>query len=140
MSGEIGAGVGSEDSGHHAARYAGALAVDLGVPLVLVFGYDPILLGGEVGDLRAKVRELADRTLGKLRDELQATHPGLEIEILLVENRPVESLVFVAEQRSPRAVVVGHGGRGPLSGALLGSVCYEIVHRCPSPVIVVPEA
>jgi len=139
MSAAIVAGVGSEGSGHRAARFAAALAADLGAPLLLVFGYDPILLGGEVGDLRAKVLEFADRTLGELKATLSSEHPDLEIENLLVEDRPVESLVFVAEQRAPRAVVVGHGGRGPLTGALLGSVSYEIVHRCPVPVIVVPD-
>ncbi len=139
MSAAIVVGVGTEESGHRAARYAAALAADLRTPLVLVFGYDPVLLGGEVGDLRARVQELADRTLGEVKAALLSEHPDLEVESLLVEDRPVESLVFVAEQRAPRAVVVGHGGRGPLTGALLGSVSYEIVHRCPVPVIVVPE-
>jgi nucleotide-binding universal stress UspA family protein len=48
-------------------------------------------------------------------------------------------LVSVAEARGAEAIVVGHGGAGPLRGALLGSVTYEIVHRAPMPVLVVPD-
>ncbi len=38
-------------------------------------------------------------------------------------------------------VLPGFGGigRGPMRGALLGSITYEIVHRSPLPVVVVPE-
>jgi nucleotide-binding universal stress UspA family protein len=45
----------------------------------------------------------------------------------------------VAQDREAEAIVVGHGGQGPMRGALLGSITYEIVHRSPVPVLVVPE-
>ena len=52
---------------------------------------------------------------------------------------PVESLIAVAQARNADAIVVGHGGQGPMRGALLGSITYEIVHRSPVPVVVVPD-
>ena len=36
------------------------------------------------------------------------------------------------------AIVVGTTGHGPIKGALLGSVTYQVVHRSTRPVVVVP--
>jgi nucleotide-binding universal stress UspA family protein len=56
-----------------------------------------------------------------------------------VRQRPVEALIEVATARSAELIAVGHGASGPLKGALLGSVTYEIVHRSTIPVLVVPN-
>jgi nucleotide-binding universal stress UspA family protein len=37
------------------------------------------------------------------------------------------------------AIVVGAAGRGPIAGAMLGSVTYQVVHRSKRPVVVVPS-
>ena len=68
-----------------------------------------------------------------------ATYPALTIEVELVSARPVDALIEVAAARDAEAIAVGHGGSGPLQAALLGSITYEIVHRSPMPVLVVPN-
>jgi nucleotide-binding universal stress UspA family protein len=70
---------------------------------------------------------------------IAADYPSLEVQVELVQDRPVESLIRVAEARGAEAIVVGHGGSGPLKAALLGSITYEMVHRAPIPVLIVPE-
>ena len=56
-----------------------------------------------------------------------------------VQDHAVEALINVANARGAEVIAVGHGGGGPLRGALLGSITYELVHRAPLPVLVVPD-
>ncbi len=117
-------------------------AADLGIALnaavVLVFGYDPPLSGGQVGDLRRESGQLGEQFLAEAKAAVLQHAPACAVDTVLVEDRPTESILFVAEQRSARMIVVGHGGSGPMRGALLGSVAYNLVHRSPVPVLVVP--
>jgi nucleotide-binding universal stress UspA family protein len=139
MAGEIVVGIGTEGSGSRASHYAARLAVALHRPLVLVFGYEASAMGPRGGPLEDQIEGIADEITAEVRAELVAAHPGLAIEVELVRDRPVESLVRVAEARGAEMIVVGHGGRGPLRAALLGSTTYELVHRAPMPVLVCPD-
>jgi nucleotide-binding universal stress UspA family protein len=139
MAGEIIVGVGTDRSGNRAAHYAAKLASDLHRPLVLVFGYEASAMGPRGGPLEDQIEEIASEITADVRVELAAAYPDLSIEVELVRDRPVESLVRVAEAREAELIVVGHGGRGPLRAALLGSTTYELVHRAPIPVLVCPD-
>ncbi len=118
---------------------AAAVAAAFAAPLLVVVGYDPPLIGGEVGDLRRAAGDLAQQLLDEAVAEIARVAPDVTVEPILVEDRPTESVLFVAEQRGARMIVVGHGGEGPVRGALLGSVTYNLVHRSPVPVLVVPS-
>ena len=83
--------------------------------------------------------EIGHDAVGDLKAELLAAHPDLVIEHEFVQERPVDALVNVAAARNATMIAVGHGGAGPLRAALLGSITYEIVHRAPIPVLVVPD-
>jgi nucleotide-binding universal stress UspA family protein len=133
------AGVGTQESGHAAARYAAQLASRLGSRLVLAFGYEASAMGPRGGPLEDQILAIAEEITGELRADLVASFPGLVIDVELVRDRPAESLVRVAEAVGAELIVVGHGGRGPLRAALLGSTTYELVHRAPVPVVVCPD-
>ncbi len=133
------AGVGGDGSGSAAARTAARVADMMSVPLILVFGYESSALGPRGGALEEEISAVGEATLGELRRELALERPGLTIEVELVHLRPVDALVAVAEARGADAIAVGHGGSGPLRAALLGSVTYEMVHRAPLPILVVPD-
>lgn len=60
-----------------------------------------------------------------------STAPGYSLAATL-------GIVTAAEQYDALAIVVGVAGRGPMAGALLGSVTYQVVHRSTRPVLVVP--
>ncbi len=138
MSGIV-VGVGGDGSGSAAARTAARVAEMMNVPLYLVFGYEAVAMGPRGGALEEQIAAVGEQALGELRDELAAARPNLTIEIELVRNRPVDALVQAAEARGADAIAVGHGGSGPLKAALLGSITYEMVHRAPLPILVVPD-
>jgi nucleotide-binding universal stress UspA family protein len=139
VQGPIVAGVGAGGAGTHAAQHAASLAQALGVPLVLVFGYDISQLGPRGGALEEQLQTIADEETEEVRAAIASAHPGLELSVELVRDRPVDSLLRAAEVFGAQMIVVGHGGAGPLRAALLGSTAYETVHRGTVPVLVVPD-
>jgi nucleotide-binding universal stress UspA family protein len=139
MSGDIVVGIGPDSAGGSAARYAASLATRLGGRLVLVLGYEASALGPRGGPLEEQILDVVTGIADEARAEIAAEHPKLVIEVELVNARPVDAIIQVAESRGADLVVVGHGGRGPLRAALLGSTTYELVHRAPVPVVVVPD-
>lgn len=139
MGAELVVGIGGDASGYTAARTAARVARLMSASLVLVFGYEAAVPGPRGGSLEDQIATIGEAAMSTIRDELAANYPTVPVETLLVPDRPVESLIRVAQQRGAEAIVVGHGGRGPMAGALLGSIAYEIVHRSPVPVLVVPD-
>jgi nucleotide-binding universal stress UspA family protein len=139
MAGPIVVGVGAGDSGNAAALTAARVANLMGVPLVLVFGYESSPMGPRGGALTDEIEAVGEEAVADARVLVTGVYPDLVVEVELVQDRPVESLIRVAEARGAEAIVVGHGGAGPLRAALLGSITYEMVHRAPVPVLVVPE-
>lgn len=132
-------GIGGDGSGDEAARTAARVASMTDGSIVLVFGYEASVPGPRGGALEEQIASVGTASTSAIRDELAAAYPELPVEVELVQDRPVEALIRVAQARSADAIVVGHGGRGPMAGALLGSITYEIVHRSPVPVLVVPS-
>jgi nucleotide-binding universal stress UspA family protein len=140
MAFELVVGIGGDGSGYEAARTAARVAGMLdGGSIVLVFGYEASVPGPRGGALEDQIASVGAVSTSAIHEELTAAHPQLHIEVELVHDRPVESLIRVAQARGAGAIVVGHGDRGPMAGALLGSITYEIVHRSPIPVLVVPS-
>lgn len=139
MAGDIVVGVGGDGSGFQAARTAARVANLMKVPLVLVFGYESVAMGPRGGALEEQVAAIGNDATAEIKAELAAAYPDLTIEVSMVDSRPVDALIEVAATRQAEAIAVGHGGSGPLKAALLGSITYEIVHRSPIPVLVVPD-
>lgn len=139
MAAELIAGIGGDGSGTAAARTAARVADLMNAKLVLVFGYEPSALGPRGGPLEEEVLKVGERAVKEVRAELAATYPDLEIESEFVQDRAADALIRVAEARHAEVIAVGHGRGGPLRGALLGSITYELVHRAPLPVLVVPD-
>jgi nucleotide-binding universal stress UspA family protein len=139
MAGEIVVGIGGDGSGFEAARTAARVASLMHVPLILVFAYESSALGQRGGALEDGVIAIGEEAIRQIKEELLAARPQLTIEVELVAQRPADALIAIAEQRQAEAIAVGHGGQGPMRGALLGNVTYEIVHRAPIAVLVVPN-
>jgi len=139
MAGDIVVGVGGDGSGFQAVRTAARVANLMGVPLVLVFGYESVAMGPRGGALEEQVSAVGQEAIAEIRTEIETTYPNLAIDVEMVDRRPVDALIEVAAARQAEAIAVGHGGSGPLKAALLGSITYEIVHRSPIPVLVVPN-
>jgi nucleotide-binding universal stress UspA family protein len=142
MSGEVILGFDGSEGARHAVRHAVEMAKALDVPLVLAFGFEPPVMGGEVADLRKAVQSRGEEVLQEGSALVTSIDADLPVEAILVDERPADSLVDLAVQRDARAIVVGHRGMGPIRGAVLGSVTYRILHEAPCPVVVVkaPES
>jgi nucleotide-binding universal stress UspA family protein len=139
MAGDLIVGVGGDGSGYAAARTTARVASLMNVPLVLVFGYEAVAMGPRGGALEERIEAVGDDAIAAIRDELATAYPALVIDVEMVHERPVDALINVAAARNAQLIAVGHGGSGPLKAALLGSITYEIVHRAPIPVLVVPN-
>ncbi len=139
MAHELIVGIGGDGSGTAAARTAARVASMMSAKLVLVFGFDPTKIGPRGGPLEEEILAIGEAAIEEVRAELAATYPDLEIESEFVKDRAADALIRVAEARQAQIIAVGHGGEGPMRGALLGSVTYELVHRAPLPVLVVPD-
>ena len=133
-------GIGAEGTGTRAAHHAATLAGLLGTRLIMVFGYELSQIGPRGGPLEEQLQAIAAEVTSEACAEITAAHPEVHVQVELVRDRPVDSLLRAAEVFGAQMIVVGHGGRGPLRAALLGSTAYEVVHRGTIPVLVVPDA
>ena len=138
MAGEIVVGYDGQDGAIAAVRTATGIAAAFGRTLVIVFGYRPAPIGGEVGDLATAVRELGERMGNDALAQVHDIDPSVEAELELVDDRPADALLRVGDEHDALAIVVGTARRGPIAGSLLGSVTYQVVHRANRPVVVVP--
>jgi nucleotide-binding universal stress UspA family protein len=138
MAGEILLGYDGEPGSLAALRMAVSFAAAFKRPLVIAFGYAPAAIGGDVADLSRVVRELGEKFTA---DAVRIAHdvdPSVEVHVEMVNDRPAEAILRAADQYDAFTIVVGAAGHGPMAGALLGSVSYQVVHRSSRPVLVVP--
>lgn len=138
MAGEVIVGYDGQEGAVAALRTATGIAAAFDRPLVIVFGYRPAAIGGEVADLAAAVRDLGAGMGEEALALVGATDPAVVATVELVDDRPAEALLRAGDEHDALAIVVGTAGRGPIAGSLLGSVTYQVVHRATRPVVVVP--
>ena len=130
--------VGYDDSAcaRAALETALELARDTGDRIVIGFGYDPGGPGEEYVAHREEIRKFGERATAPALERAQAA--GVEAELALVPESPVESLLRLAEEHDARAIVVGTYGEHPVKGAILGSTPHKLVHVSERPVLIVP--
>lgn len=136
MSGEIILGYDEMEVSDVALGVAIDLASGLGAKLVIVFGYDPSRMGGEVRDLDIALQERGQKVTSKA--EATAKAAGIETETMVVKEKPSAALSEIAAQRGASFIVVGGYGERPVTGAILGSTPHKLLHISRVPVIVVP--
>jgi nucleotide-binding universal stress UspA family protein len=128
-------GYDGSDGARAAVREAARLAPPLDARVVVAFAYRVSPAGGEVADLAAVLRERGETVLGEALETLREA--GVEARAELLDDRPAEALVRLADAEDADMIVVGSCGEGPLRGALLGSTAYRLLHRSERPVLVV---
>jgi nucleotide-binding universal stress UspA family protein len=60
------------------------------------------------------------------------------LELVHGVDRAADQIAEIARETGADAIVVGTRGRGPIAGALLGSITQQLLHDAPCPVLVVP--
>ena len=140
MAGEVVLGYDGEPGSRTALQTAVAIAGAFKRPLVIAFGYAPAPMGGSVLDLSKSVQELGEKITAEAVEIAHGIDASVAVQTELVNDRPAEAVLRAAEKYDALAIVVGAaGGLGPIRGALLGSVTYQVVHRSTRPVVVVPS-
>ena len=85
-----------------------------------------------------RIREIGDKVTAAALDE--ARRRGVPAEVVLENQRPAEALMAVAARTKADLIAVGTRGESQLTGLLLGSTPYHLVHRATMPLLVVPQA
>jgi nucleotide-binding universal stress UspA family protein len=127
MAGDIVLGYDGSEGARAALPHAVALARAFDVPLAIVFAFGQNPVGGVTGDVRRAVEETGESMLEGARAAALAVDPTVDVQAELVDGRPVDALVAVADQRSARMLVVGGNGHGSIVGSLLGSSTYKVL-------------
>lgn len=128
--------------GSRSARAALAVAVEqasaFGEQLTIVFADEPPgrSTGEEFREHRRALDEIADRAFSEAREAAEPA--GVELETMLVHERPAVALETTARERDARLIVVGTYGEGPFRSAILGSTPHKLLHFSEVPVLCVP--
>jgi nucleotide-binding universal stress UspA family protein len=138
MAGQIVVGYDGMEGSLAALRTATGIAAAFKAPLIIVFGYRPAPIGGDVPTMAKAVREVGERLTAEALEKVKASAPDVEAVVELVDDRPAEAILRAADEHDAIVIVVGAANKGPIAGALLGSVTYQVVHRSTRPVVVVP--
>jgi nucleotide-binding universal stress UspA family protein len=139
MAGDIILGYDGSEGSKAALRAAVGVARAFQAALVVTFGYDVNLFGGEVEDYRHRVEALGRNVVAEAVAAAAELDPSVKVEALLVPQRAVDALLAAAQDREARVIVVGGNGTRPLVGAILGSVPHKLLHHSTVPVLVVPS-
>jgi nucleotide-binding universal stress UspA family protein len=140
MAGEIVLGYDDTDESRAALPVAVELARSLGSKLVVAFGFEPPRSGGEVGALRNEIEKLGEEFGAAAREQVRALDPDLQVEVHLVQDRPAEAIVRLADSLDARLIVVGHRQRHLLVEVFSGSVLEGVLSETSRPVVVVQPA
>ncbi len=128
--------------GSDCAKAALATAIDVakafGDRLVVVYAYQPPdrSVGEEFREHRAALHEVGERVTSEA--SAIAADAGIEPDVVLVAERPLDALLRVAHEYDARMIVVGSYGEGPIRGVILGALPYKLVHVAERPVLIVP--
>jgi nucleotide-binding universal stress UspA family protein len=129
-------GYDGSDCAKAALDEATALAKGLGDTIVIGFGYGPGGPGEEFIATRDMIKKVGERLTSDAPGRVQ--EQGVEVELELVDKRPTEALLSLAEKHDARAIVVGTYSESPIRGALLGAVPHRLLHLSDRPVLIVP--
>lgn len=107
--------------------------------LVVVFADEPPgrSAGEEFREHRRALDEIAEMAFSEAKETARIA--GVEVETLLVHERPPVALEATARGRETRLIVVGTYGEGPFRSAILGSTPHKLLHFSEVPVLCVPS-
>jgi nucleotide-binding universal stress UspA family protein len=132
-------GYDGSESADAALKETVARAKQRSASVVVVFGYYITPWGGTgEGSIREAMVEVGTRAVDRAVADLEAA--GIEVSWRIVEAKPADALIQVADEVRADTIVVGTVGENPISGALMGSVVLRLIQRSAIPLLVVPAA
>ena len=115
------------------------LAQEGGRTITIVHVVERVEGSGGVGPTRRVDEPQVQRQLEQLTAELEKEGFAASLYISAdVGARPAHEISETARRQQADLIVVGSQGHTMISGLLLGSVAYRLLHLAPCPVLVVP--
>jgi nucleotide-binding universal stress UspA family protein len=137
MAGEIVVGYDGSPCGKAALLVAADIAGHYGVGLCVAFCDEPpAMRAGGAGDQRRQIEAIGEEALAAVDELIGET--GVAIERLIIQARPVDGLLELADERDAPVIVVGSKGHGLFKSAILGSTPHKLLAWSERPVLVVP--
>lgn len=141
---------GSEPS-KKALDYALDLAEELGAevlilsvvpPVVLpIFseepGVTPIITARDIDRYNLKLRATFENVLSEALKRARSRKPDLKVSSKLVDGRPADKIVEVAEDEGFDLIIMGSRGLGGLREFFLGSTTKRVADHCTCPVLII---
>ena len=103
---------------------------------MVAYGYDPGGPGEEYRATRKQSARIGEQVTAEAAQ--RAKDAGVEVEVALRAERPVEALLALASEREARLIVVGTYGESTLKSLILGSTPHKLLPLSEVPVLVVP--
>jgi nucleotide-binding universal stress UspA family protein len=69
--------------------------------------------------------------------DIKEKHPELRVESRIIEGRPAEKIVEIAEAEDFDIIILGSRGYGMVESLVLGSISREVVNSSTKPVLVI---
>jgi len=121
---------------------ASVLLVSIVPPLIIPTFVEPpadgfVLPPETMNEYMEETRARYEEVLSQALKEIKENRPNIEVSTRLVEGRPTDQIVKIAEEEGPDILVVGSRGLSGIEELFLGSVSEGVVHKAPCPVLVV---
>lgn len=134
------------DGSEHANRalpYATQIAKENGANLHAVHVIEH-LVGARIAGQLARIDEpeLDERIKRQIADHDRAAHTHTTVHMIHGETGNIaKRIAALAEENDVDLIVIGTHGRGPMAGAVIGSVAQRLLHHASCPVLAVsPKA
>ena len=131
-------GYDGSDCARGALDVAISLAGPVGEPLLIAVAAQPP--GRSVGDEYREHLAVLEERGNELTGEAvaRAVDAGVTAEAVVADQKVVDLLLDLADDRDARMIVVGTYSESPLRGAVLGSTPHKLLHLSKVPVLAVP--
>jgi universal stress protein A len=126
------------ESAMAATQWAGDLASDMGVPLVLVHVVEPVIVSQRwqalVADFESDRVASGQRMLAKLAASFRDTHSDCVVSV----GRPADTIASLAVEHGAGLVVMGLANSADSERRTPGSIAYRVLRIAHVPLVVVP--
>ena len=100
-------------------------------------GITPIITPRDIDRYNSKLRATFENVLTEALARARAKKPDLRVSTKLLEGRPADKIVEVAERENFDLIIMGSRGLSGLRELLLGSTTRRVADHCTKPLLII---